>query len=117
MPGIDYRRLREQITMTQVLDFVGFQARWRQGPQWRGLCPIPGCQSTSGHPFSVHLDRQLYHCFACGSAGNPLDLWTAVCRLPIHQAAITLCHAAQITPPWRPLPPASVPSRAPRRNR
>lgn len=116
MPGIDYRRLHEQIAMAQVLDLIGFEPRWRRGPQVRGRCPIPGCQSTSGHPFSVHLDSQVYHCFACGSHGNPLDLWTAVCDLPIHRAALALCHAAQLTLPWLPLQSTSVPRRAPRRN-
>jgi len=36
MPGIDYHQVRQQVSMTQVLDLVGFQATWRRGPQRRG---------------------------------------------------------------------------------
>lgn len=125
MPGIDYRQLRRQITMSQVLDLLGFQPTWRHGPQLRGPCPLPDCHSTSHRPFSVHLTRQIYHCFACRSHGNPLDLWAAVRRLPLHAAALDLCHAANLVPPRLPTshpipslcPPSRVASRAPSRNR
>ena len=123
MPGIDYRRLREQLSMAEVLGWVGFQTTRRRGAQLRGVCPIPGCPSASRRAFSAHLVRQIYHCFACGSHGNPLDLWSAVRRLPLHQAALDLCQVANLDPPWLPASPAptphsplSVPSRAPSRN-
>ena len=125
MPGIDYRQLRRQITMSRVLDLLGFQATWRHGPQLRGPCPLPGCRSTSRRPFSVHLARQIYHCFACRSHGNPLDLWAAVRSLPLYDAAPDLCQATQHAPPWlptsHPIPALDrscrVASRAPSRNR
>ena len=124
MPGIDYHQLRRQIRMRQVLDLIGFQAAWQRGPQLRGQCPIPGCCSTSGRSFSAHLTRQVYHCFACRSSRNVLDLWAAIHTLSIYQAAVDLCHVANLDPPWLPavsqlsaarrLP--DVPSRAPSRN-
>ena len=100
MPGIDYRQLRQQITMREVLDLIGFQPTWRRGPQLRGACPIPGCSSASDRSFSVHLARQVYHCFACRSRGNALDLWAAVRGLSIHQAAVDLCRVTNLDPPW-----------------
>lgn len=120
MSSIDYHRVRQQVSMTQVLDLIGFQATRRRGPQLRGSCPIPNCRSTSHRAFSVHLTRQIYHCFACGSHGNPLDLWAAVRRLHLHPAAIDLYRTVSL-----PLPrlttstapavpePQSVPFRAP----
>jgi DNA primase len=125
MPGIDYHELRRQITMREVLDLIGFQATWRHGPQLRGPCPIPGCRSTSGRSFSVHLTRQVYHCFACQSHGNSLDLWVAVRGLSLHHAALDLCQILNLEPTLQPashplpLPrrPRSVASRAPSRNR
>jgi DNA primase len=98
MPGIDYRQLRRQIAMGQVLHLIGFRPLGQHGPQLRGPCPIPGCHSSSHRTFSVHLTRQVYRCFACGSHGNPLDLWAAVHSLPIYQAASDLCRALNITP-------------------
>jgi DNA primase len=100
MPGIDYRQLRQQITMREVLDLIGFQPTWRRGPQLRGACPIPGCSSASDRSFSVHLTRQVYHCFACRSRGNALDLWAAIRDLPIHQAAMDLCQVTKLDPLW-----------------
>ena len=71
MPGIDYQRLRQHITIRRVLDLIGFQATSRQGPQLRGTCPVPNCCSTSDRSFSVHLTRQVYHCFAAPSPIPP----------------------------------------------
>ncbi len=88
MPGIDYQQLRRKLYMRQVLDLIGFQVTWRRGPQLRGQCPIPGCRSASGRSFSVHLTRQVYHCFACRTWGNALDLWESS----------TACRS--IKPPW-----------------
>jgi DNA primase len=121
MPGIDYHQVRRQVSMTQVLDLIGFQASGRRGPQLRGPCPIPGCSSTSHRTFSVQLTRQIYHCFACNSHGNPLDLWSAVRRLPLHAATIDLCRTASLPLPRLPTSstasePRSVPFRASSRN-
>jgi len=124
MPGIDYRELRRQITMREVLDLISFQPTSRHGDQLRGPCPIPGCH-TSGRSFSVHLTRHVYRCFVCHSHGNVLDLWAAVRDLSLHHAALELCHILTFDPPWlaaSPLIPIpgqqrAVASRAPSRNR
>lgn len=122
MPGIDYRELRRQITMREVLDLIGFQPICQRGPQLRGPCPIPDCRSASDRSLSVHLARQVYHCFACRSHGNALDLWAAVRGLPTYEAALNLCQVTKLTPPSlssprRISPLRGVPSRAPSRNR
>jgi|WetSurMetagenome_2_1015567.scaffolds.fasta_scaffold556532_1 DNA primase len=114
MPGIDYRRLRQLVSMTEVLELIGFRPARRRGSQLRGPCPIPGCPSTSEPDFSVHLDRQVYHCFGCHSHGNALDLWAAVRRLPLNPAALALCQAAHLIPPL--LPTRRSPSRVPFRD-
>ncbi len=125
MPGIDYHQLRQQISMRQVLDLIDFQATWQRGAQLRGPCLVPGCCSTSGRSFSVHLTQQVYHCFACCARGNALDLWAAVHSLSIHQAAVDLCQATNLDPPWLPslsdistrCRQSDVAFRAPSRNR
>lgn len=124
MSGIDYHQLRQQVPMSRVLDLIGFQATRRHGPQLRGPCPIPGCCSSSRRSFSVHLTRHVYHCFACGSHGNPLDLWAAIRHLPLHPATVDLCRTAGLPLPWLPnssttstvSEPQPVPFRAPSRN-
>jgi DNA primase len=114
MPGIDYRQLRQLVSMTEVLELIGFRPTRRRGSQLRGPCPIPGCPSASDRDFSVQLDRQVYQCFACHCQGNQLDLWATVQRLPLHPASLALCHAAHITPPWLPSPPPTSPCSIPR---
>lgn len=109
MPRIDYRRLRTLVSMADVLRLARFQPTGRRGAQLRGPCPVPGCRSTKP-TFSVHLTKQVYRCFACGSQGNPLDLWAAVQRLPLHQAVLDLCQNIPLTPPWlTPIRPTSAP--------
>ena len=115
MPGIDYRQLRQQISIGQVLDLLDFHPSHRRGSQLRGPCPIPGCHGTSPRCFSAHLTRHIYHCFACGSHGNSLDLWSDACQLPLHAAALHLCQAIGLTPPWLPSPRADTADHQPRR--
>jgi DNA primase len=100
MPGIDYRRLRAEISMRQVLEMIGFEASSHRGDQFRGVCPLPACQGKSGRPFSVHLERGIFRCFACGVAGNQLDLWAMLQDAPLHKSAESLCHHFHRPIPW-----------------
>lgn len=104
MPGIDYRRLRAEISMRQVLELIGFEPISRRGDQLRGDCPLPTCQR--GRRFSVNLDRGLFHCFACGAGGNQLDLWASLHSLPLYKAAQSLCHHTHTAIPCHPSPHA-----------
>ena len=45
MPGVDFDRVRTEITMEQVLSLLGFQPSSRSGVQWYGSCPLH--ESTS----------------------------------------------------------------------
>jgi hypothetical protein len=38
MPGIDFHRLRQEITMEQVLTLLGFEPSQRTGDQWYVPC-------------------------------------------------------------------------------
>jgi len=100
MPGIDYRRLRTEISMHQVLEQIGFEASSRRGDQVRGVCPLPACQAGAGRTFSVHLGRGIFRCFACGLAGNQLDLWAMLHNLPLHQSVESLCRHLHRPIPW-----------------
>jgi DNA primase len=91
MPAIDYRRARVQLRLADVLALIGYQPRWRHGQQWRGPCPLHGSRSATSCVFSVHLGKNLFHCFRCGAGGNALDLWAALRRLSLHTAVLDLC--------------------------
>jgi transposase len=87
---LDFAGLRQQITMEQVLrELHWWDCLKGPGAQRRGPCPIHEPSSTQGRCFSVHLEKNVYHCFeaSCGARGNVLDLWAQVRGLTIPQAA------------------------------
>jgi len=86
--------------MRDVLKLIGFVPSEAHGAQWRGPCPIHGLESPKSRIFSVHLARNAFRCFKCGSSGNQLDLWAAVRKTDLYAAAIDLCHRLQIDVPW-----------------
>src|SRR2546426_10881182 len=99
MPGIDYRELRNRISIAQVLNLLGFEAIKVRGAQLRGYCPVHSnsCTVRARHPrrkerppFSVNLDTQVYRCFECGSGGNALDLWASTRKPSLYAAALDL---------------------------
>jgi transposase len=88
--GIDFAALRRQVTLEQVLAHLGCLTKLRgSGPQRRGSCPIHESPNPRGRTFSVHLGKNVFQCFhpPCGAHGNVLDLWAAIHRLPLYEAA------------------------------
>lgn len=100
MPGIDFARLRAEITMEQVLDRLGFKPVARFGDQLRGPCPVHGSSCARSRTFSVNLRSRCYYCHKCRTHGNQLELWAAVNDLPIYEAALDLCRAIGHPVPW-----------------
>ena len=100
MPGIDFNKLRAEITMEEVLKQLGFEPASRSGCQWHGPCIVHGSTSTTSRTFSVNLGTRRYYCHKCHSKGNQLELWAAVTQLPMHEAAIDLCRTLGREVPW-----------------
>jgi hypothetical protein len=101
---IDFAYVRRQARMADVLRALGiFERLSGTGPQRRGPCPIHEPQRAAGRSFSVHLDKQVFRCLdpQCAAQGNVLDLWAAVHRLPLRDAAwhlVSVLHLAPIQP-------------------
>jgi hypothetical protein len=90
---VDFAFMRQQVTMEQVLRHLGLFEQLRgRGLQRRGACPVHGQPGQGQKTLSVHLGQQLFQCFDAGCAihGNVLDLWAAVRRLPLYEAALDL---------------------------
>jgi hypothetical protein len=100
MPGIDFDRLRREITMEEVLKLVGFEPRYRKGDQWYGRCPLHEATAERSHAFSVNVAIRGYCCHKCDRQGNQLDLWAAFTRRPLYPASIDLCRALGREVPW-----------------
>jgi hypothetical protein len=87
---IDFHALRQSVTLEQVLKQLGYFDTLRGfGPQRRGPCPLHDQPEKRFHSFSVNLAKNVFQCFhpPCRAAGNALDLWAAVHRLPLVEAA------------------------------
>ena len=100
MPGVDFRLLRERIMMREVLQLLQFQPMVRRGDQWRGPCPVHGSQNPRSRSFSVNVRLGRYHCFACGSRGHALELWSAAHGVSLYVAAEELCRLLGLEIPW-----------------
>jgi DNA primase len=100
MPGIDFNKLRAEITMEQVLELLQFEPSSRFGDQWCGPCPLHDRTSPRSRPFSVNVATARYCCHQCRNQGNQLELWAAYAKMPLHPAAIDLCHALGRQVPW-----------------
>ena len=101
MPAIDFTLLRQQVSLAQVLDLVGFTPTTRCGPQWRGPCPVHGSKSPRSRSFAAHVEKNCWHCFRCGASGNALDLYLAVTKLPVYEGAQELCARLRVPVPRR----------------
>ena len=99
-PGVDFNKLRSEITMEQVLDLLPFEPTSRRGEQWYGCCPLHASTSRRKRSFSVNVAIGRYYCRQCHSKGNQLEPWAAFTKLSLHQAAIDLCHVLNREVPW-----------------
>jgi transposase len=91
-PSIDFAFIRSQITLEQVLRHLGlFESLKGRAPQLRGCCPFHEGDRRR-HTLSVHLAKNVYHCFQaeCQAKGNTLDFWAAHHRVPVYEAALHL---------------------------
>jgi DNA primase len=98
MPGIDFAAVRASVSLMDVLQLLGFCPVQQRGDRLRGACPF-GCKSTP-RDFAAYLDTNSYHCFSCHRSGNQLELWAAVQRLCLYEAAEDLCHQLNIQVPF-----------------
>ena len=91
MPGIDFDKLRKEITMEEVPNLLDFEPTQRSGDQWYGRCPLHASTTHRPRHFSVNVAIGRYRCHKCRSQGNQLELWAAFTKLALYPAAIHLC--------------------------
>jgi DNA primase len=100
MPGVDFNVLRKEVSMQDVLRQLRFQPAVRSGNQLHGPCPVHRSTSPGSRTFSVNMDNSRYYCHKCHSHGNQLELWAAVQKLSLYDAAVDLCRALAREVPW-----------------
>jgi transposase len=101
--GVDFAHVKGQLTMVQVLDQLGLSARLRgHGPQRRGACLLHRGDGR-GRTFSVNLEAHVFQCFdkKCAQKGDVIDLWAAVQKLSLREAALDLVRTFGLEPSSR----------------
>lgn len=107
MPAINFARLKQQITIQDVLELIGWEPIRRNGAEWRGPCPFHVSQSRNpemSRSFAVNVLKHCFHCknSECGVHGNAFDLWIQHERYgdEVHLAAQHLCAEIGLDVPW-----------------
>ena len=85
-------QFQKEVPALQKLKLVMELELRGRGDQRRGSCPVHGEPGGAERTFSVHLGKSAFQCFHadCGVKGNVLDLWAAIHRLPLYDAALNL---------------------------
>ena len=77
----------------------------RVGRNWMGLCPFHGEKTPS---FSVHPERQFYHCFSCKAGGDVFKFIQETEKIGFLEAVERLSRRAGIPVPERGAPGGST---------
>jgi hypothetical protein len=75
VPGVDFDRVRTEITMERVLSLLRLQPSTRSSVQWCGSCPLHESTSRSARSGLVNVAIGRYFCHGLESHGRQLDLW------------------------------------------
>jgi len=99
-PWINFAHLKTQLPLQRVLEHLGlFPALRGRSSQRKGSCPVHA-PSGKARTFSVNLDKNLFQCFhpPCGCKGDVIDLWAALHKLSLRDAAVNLMQTFNLEP-------------------
>jgi len=98
MPSIDFKAVKLQISLRQVLNLIGWKPATIEGFEKRGPCPIHGSSNPRSRSFAVFMDG--FSCFSCKQNGDQLRLYSLVRRLSIYAATVELCGRLCVEVPY-----------------
>lgn len=97
MPRFSEETIEEVRRANDIVDVVSqYVALKRSGRNYFGLCPFHNEKSPS---FSVSPDKQIFHCFGCGTGGNVFSFLTKIEGISFIEAVQMLADKAGITLP------------------
>jgi DNA primase len=84
---IDFRALKREVTMVQVLEHYGLMSKMKQnGDSITGACPIH--EGNGNTAFRVSISKNCWNCFStCGRGGNVLDFVAKKEKVSLPKAA------------------------------
>jgi transposase len=97
-PWLDFAHVKGQLPLGRVAEHLSLRLRG-EGAQRRGPCPIHRGDGR-GRTSSVNLQQNVYQCFAaeCGSKGDVIDLWAALHKMSLREAALDLVRTFGLEP-------------------
>ena len=85
-----------------ILDVVGkYVSLTKQGKNYKGLCPFHAEKTPS---FTVSPDKQIFHCFGCGTGGDAIRFIMAIEQYTFPEAVSHLAKEAGIPFHWEKSP-------------
>ena len=96
---VDYKEIKEKVTMEMVLAYYGVLADLKEsGKNLVGCCPIH--KGSNPRQFSVNTERNIFNCFGnCKSGGNVLDFVSKMEDISIRDAGLLLKKLYLADPP------------------
>jgi DNA primase len=99
---VDFKVIKQSVSMQQVLTYYGIDSLRRQGDELRGQCPIH--KGEGARTFHVNVAKNVFKCFSCGAKGNVLDFVAAMEQCSARDAALKLKEwfSVRESPPGKP---------------
>jgi DNA primase len=85
---VDFRLIKESVSMQMVLEHYGINGLRKSGSELRGSCPIH--KGEGSRTFQVNISKNVFQCFSCKAHGNVLDLVAALEDCTVREAALKL---------------------------
>jgi DNA primase len=85
---VDFKSVKEAVSMEMVLDHYGINGLRKNGGELRGRCPIH--KGEGERSFHVNPSKGAFNCFSCKARGNVIDLVAAMERCSVRDAALKL---------------------------
>jgi DNA primase len=85
---VDFRVVKEAVTMEMLLDHYGINWLRKKGPELRGRCPIH--KGEGDRTFHVNIEKGAFNCFSCHKRGNVLDFVAAMENCTVRDAALRI---------------------------
>jgi DNA primase catalytic core len=89
IPDADIDRVKRQTDLLALVRSRGVELKKHGSNDWIGRCPFHDDQSNPN--FIVSPDKGLFHCMACGKAGNPIQFIQFHDGLSFRHAYEVLC--------------------------
>ncbi|MEO8271090.1 MAG: transposase [Aureliella sp.] len=96
---LNFAKLREQVSMSQVLELLDWTPTRNSGGTLRGCCPMKCTEAKNDSSFAVNEAQKAFCCHRCGAQGNALDLWATSQNLTLFDATWDLIERLRLDPP------------------